>query len=102
MNIQSYGNTQSKKRRKAKRYITGICIILFIIFASLFIIGIFTSDSAEYKMRVTAIEENHILREEISELNDEIERLKGELKAKNNVEVPNTEESPVPSQKANQ
>lgn len=100
MNIQSYGNTQSRKRRKIKRYVTGICIILFIVFAALFIIGIFTSDTAEYEMRVTAIEENHILKEQISGLEEEIERLKSELEEKNSVDKTEATVSPSPSAEA--
>lgn len=80
--MQSYGNTQSRKHRKVRRAVTGIVIIILIVLAAAFAIGIIASDGDDYNKHVTAIEENHLLRARITELEEEIDALKAELEAR--------------------
>lgn len=81
MNISDFGNTQSGKSRLKKRRITGLIVIAVIILLGAYLIGILTTDRPEYQMRATAIEENHILKERIAELEAENEELKEQLNA---------------------
>lgn len=73
---------QGERLRARRRRITGIVIILVILFTGLFITGVLTSDGPEYQMRASAIEENHILKEQIAELEAEVKKLKKELNEK--------------------
>lgn len=82
MNKNGYGTVNGEKRRNKRRKITAIIVILVILLAGLYVLGLFTSDSPEYQMRQSAIEENHILKEQVSELEDEVKRLKKELEEK--------------------
>ena len=79
MNISDFGNTQSGKSRLKKRRLTGLIVIAVIILLGAYLIGILTTDRPEYQMRATAIEENHILKERIAELEEEIQILNDKL-----------------------
>ncbi len=80
MNISNYNGTQNGRSRLKKRRITGLFIIAGIVLLGAYIIGILTSDEPQYRMRATVIEENHVLKEQIAELESEIEDLKAELR----------------------
>lgn len=81
MNISNFNNTQNGKARLRRHRFTGLVIIALIILAAAYIIGILTTDQPEYRMRATAIEENHILKERIAELEAENADLKAQLEA---------------------
>lgn len=85
MNINDYGTINGEKRRERRRKITGIFIILVILLAGIYILGILTSDGPEYQMRASTIEENHILKEQVAELTEEVEQLKKELAEKDSI-----------------
>lgn len=89
MNISDYSGMHSTKRRTGKRRIVGIIIIAVILLLGAFIVGILTSDEPEYRMRLTAIEENHVLKEQISELEERVAELEEQL---------NSLPTPIPSE----
>lgn len=82
MDIYGYGTMQGEKNRKKRRRITGIVIILIILFVGIGAVGVLTSNGPEYQMRKSVIEENHILKEENANLTSKIEKLEKELKEK--------------------
>lgn len=82
MNINGYGTMHSEKSRTRRRRVTGIVIIVAILLIGTGIIGVLTSDGPEYQMRATAIEENHILKEQVAELTKKVEKLEKELEEK--------------------
>lgn len=107
MNINGYGSLGGNRRKSNRKKLTGIIIICLILFAGIYTVGIITSDSPEYQMRANAIEENHVLKEQVAELTEETERLKEELAKKDAYinSVPQTdttpeEETPVPTASA--
>lgn len=79
MDIQYYSDGRGNKRNNLKRRIKGIILILVIILVAAGIIGILTDDNAEYKMRQSTIEENHVLKEQVEMLTEEVETLKAQL-----------------------
>lgn len=79
MNIQNYGAFSSDRNRTVKRKIKGIAILLIILLAGAFIIGILTDDGAEYRERYSAIEENHALKEQIINLQNENAELQNKI-----------------------
>lgn len=85
MNINDYGTINGEKRRARRRKITGIVIILIILLAGTYVLGILTSDGPEYQMRASTIEENHVLKEQVEELKEEVEQLKKELEEKDSI-----------------
>ena len=68
MNIQFYKKTDVGKRKKIKKRVSGLIIIGIVIIVALWIIGIFASNSEEYKERVSILEENHMLKQKTAEL----------------------------------
>jgi hypothetical protein len=68
MNIQFYNKTDIGKRKKLKKQISGIIIIGIVFIAALWIIGIFAGNSEEYRSRVSILEENHMLKQRVTEL----------------------------------
>ena len=76
MNIQIYKKANTGKRKKLKKQITGLIIIGIVLISALWIIGIFAGDSDEYNERVSILEENHMLRQKLTELETENAGLK--------------------------
>ena len=68
MNIQIYKKTDIGKRKKLKKQISGIIIIGIVFITALWIIGVFASNSEEYRTRVSILEENHMLKQKVAEL----------------------------------
>lgn len=107
MDLHVYKSISNERKRKKPNKIVGIIIILIILLTGTAVVGILTSTGPQYQMRQTAIEENHILREEIADLKAEIEQLKEDIAEKDEyiktLPVPETTEdeivsTPAPSQ----
>ncbi|MDD6563889.1 MAG: hypothetical protein PUF08_02285 [Clostridiales bacterium] len=81
MNMQNYGSMQGKKTRRTRRKIVGGIIILVILLAGLYILGVLTSNGPEYQMRTSMLEENHTLKEQVAELEEKIEGLEKEIES---------------------
>lgn len=75
MSIEYYGNTKTQRERALRRRIIGIIAVVAIILLGFGIVGVLTDDGAEYQARLSAIEENHALREENEDLKAEVQRL---------------------------
>ncbi len=88
-----YGIAQADKNRQRKRMVKGGIIICVILLLGLYIVGVLTSDAPEYRMRASAIEENHILKERVAELEEKVRILEKELKTAQTV-VPSDTEKP--------
>lgn len=100
MNMQNYGSMQGKKTRRTGRKIVGGIIILVILLAGLYILGVLTSNGPEYQMRTSMLEENHTLKEQVAELEEKIEGLEKEiesLKAYSDTEDDKSNQSDNPS-----
>lgn len=100
MDIYNYGTMSGEKSRKKRRRITGIVIILIILFAGIGAVGVLTSNGPEYQMRKSVIEENHTLKEENAELTNRIEQLEKELQEKEDYieALPEPEETEIPAE----
>ncbi len=83
MNTNNYGKLGRGRRLKLKRRITGLIIAALIICVAAFIIGKLTENSAEYQLRASLVEENRVLREQVTDLQAQIDGLKNELSEKN-------------------
>ena len=100
MNMQNYGSMQGKKTRRTGRKIVGGIIILVILLAGLYILGVLTSNGPEYQIRTSMLEENHMLKEQVAELEEQIEDLEKEiesLKAYSDTEDDEPDQSDNPS-----
>lgn len=72
MAAQNYGTVQSGRYRKLKKRIIGIIIIAVIVIIAVGLIGVLAGNSAEYQKRVSILEENHRLKEENAQLQQQI------------------------------
>ena len=100
MNMQNYGSMQGEKMRRTRRKIVGATIILVILLAGIYILGILTSDGPQYQMRTSMLEENHMLKEQVAELEEQIKDLEKEneiLKANSDKENDEPDQSDNPS-----
>ena len=79
MNIQNYGKISSGRDKKIKKKIKGIIIILLIILAGAFIIGVLTDDGPEYQKHASVISENRNLKAQVAELQSEISYLQNRV-----------------------
>lgn len=82
MAVENYGKIKEGKRRKLKKRIISAVIIVLVIVAGAGVIGTLTSDSDEYRERVSILEENHRLREENEQLKEQVAALEGQLNEK--------------------
>lgn len=98
MDMQGYSIGYAEKSRKKHRRIVGGVIIALIILVCIYVVGILTSEGAEYQMRATAIEENHILKEQVAELEERVAELEAELEKAQSVpsETPASESPETP------
>ena len=72
MDTHRYVSFRRGSRKKLKRQIIAGVIALLIILAAAFVIGKLTENSAEYRQKVSLVEENRNLREQITTLNARI------------------------------
>ena len=72
MDNHRYVSFHRGSRQKLKRRIIAGVIALLVILAAAFVIGKLTENSAEYRQKVTLVEENRNLREQITTLNARI------------------------------
>lgn len=84
MSIEYYGNTKTQRERALRRRIIGIFIAVVTVLLGFGIVGVLTDDGAGYQARVSAIEENHQLRQENEDLKAEVQRLTTLIEEKDN------------------
>ena len=72
MDNHRYVSFHRGSRQKLKRRIIAGAAALLVILAAAFVIGKLTENSAEYRQKVTLVEENRNLREQITTLNARI------------------------------
>ena len=72
MDNHRYVSFRRGSRQKLKRRIIAGAAVLLVILAAAFVIGKLTENSPEYRQRVTLVEENRNLREQITALNARI------------------------------
>ena len=72
MDNHRYVSFHRGNRQKLKRRIIAGVIALLVILAAAFVIGKLTENSAEYRQKVSLVEENRNLREQIGALNARI------------------------------
>ena len=87
----TYSAFNSDKKRKKHRRIIGIVVLIIVILSGLYALGIVT-DGKEYTERSEIIQENHVLRERVVELEEKVSELEKELKA-----IPDAEPEVSPS-----
>ena len=68
MDTQRYVTFRRGGRKKLRRRMIAAGAALFVILAGAFIIGKLTEDSPEYRLKVSLVEENRILHEQVDEL----------------------------------
>ena|GEM_PF-6983076 len=72
MDNHRYVSFRRGSRQKLKRRIIAGAAVLLVILAAAFVIGKLTENSPEYRQKVTLVEENRNLREQITALNARI------------------------------
>lgn len=77
----SYGKVQSGRYNKIKRRITGAVIIVILIAAAAWAIGILAGNSAEYQERSSILRANHELLEENEALKQQVAELQAQADA---------------------
>ncbi|MGN0183153.1 MAG: hypothetical protein ACI4DP_12230 [Candidatus Ornithomonoglobus sp.] len=77
----NYGKIQSGRYNKIKRRIIGAVIIIILIIAAAWAIGILAGNSAEYQERSSILQANHQLLEENAALKQQIEELQAQANA---------------------
>ncbi|MDD6762567.1 MAG: hypothetical protein PUD92_02850 [Clostridiales bacterium] len=75
---ENYGRIQGGRYSKIKTRITGAVIIVILIIAAAWAIGILAGNSAEYQERSSILRENHQLLEENAALKQQIEELQAQ------------------------
>lgn len=81
MDTHRYISYQRGSRKKLKRRITAAVIAVLVILAAAFLIGKLTENSPEYQLKVSLVEENRVLREEVDELTARIAELENTVSA---------------------
>lgn len=76
----TYSAFNSDKKRKKHRRIIGIIVLIIVILSGLYALGIITNGK-EYTERSEIIQENHALRERVTELEEKVSELEKELEA---------------------
>ncbi len=76
---ENYGKPRSGGYNKIKRRITGAVIIVILIIAAAWAIGVLAGDSAEYQERSSILQENHRLLEENEALKQQTETLQAQI-----------------------
>ena len=71
MNTQVFKKANKVKREKLKKKFTGLMIVAVIIIIALSAIGILAGDSEGFLQRSAILEENHMLKQRVSELETE-------------------------------
>lgn len=82
MAINDFGKIQEGRRKRLKKRITWLIAAAVIILAAAAIIGVLTSKGEGYTERVTLLEENHKLKEQISALEEQVTALQGQVTEK--------------------
>ncbi|MGN0162746.1 MAG: hypothetical protein ACI4EA_04065 [Candidatus Ornithomonoglobus sp.] len=75
---ENYGMIQSGRYNKIKRRIIGAVIIVILIIAAAWAIGVLAGNSAEYQERSSILQENHQLLEENAALKQQIAELQAQ------------------------
>ena len=68
MDTQRYVTFRRGSKKKLRRRVIAAGAALLVILAGAFVIGKLTEDSPEYRLKVSLVEENRILREQVDEL----------------------------------
>lgn len=79
MGINNYGKIEQGRRKKLKRRITAIVIIAVALLVCVGIIGVLAGDTEGYRTSVASIRENHELREQIADLEEQIGELQQQI-----------------------
>ncbi len=78
--MANYGNFNFNRKRKGKKIITAVVCIIVLLLAVVFYIGITAGSDSEEMQRVSsAVAENTQLKQQISELNNQIEKMQKEI-----------------------
>lgn len=75
MNTQKYVSFKRGSHKRLKRRITAVVVAAIVALAALFVIGKLTANSEQYREKVTLIEENRALREQVAELSARVAEL---------------------------
>ncbi|MGN1116166.1 MAG: hypothetical protein ACI4TH_06345 [Candidatus Ornithomonoglobus sp.] len=102
---ENYGKIQSGRYDKIRKRITGAVIIVILIIAAAWAIGILAGNSAEYQERSSILQSNHQLLEEnialkqqTAELQAQINALQGQVSERDAYIAALPTEAPVPEE----
>ena len=94
MNTQTYVSFKRGSHKRLKRRITVAAIAVIVALTALFIIGKLTANSEQYREKVTLVEENRALREQVAELSARVAELESMAAAPAEpAEEPNAEQA---------
>ena len=103
MSMAGYANyTAGSRGRRIKRLIIGIVCGVLVVLAAIYVIGLLVGVNDEQGREISAtVSDNVALRQQVSEKDDEIERLNNEIKSLKaqleNRQTPPPAETPVPT-----
>ncbi|MBR0365700.1 MAG: hypothetical protein IJH94_02735 [Clostridia bacterium] len=100
MNTQKYVSFKRGSHKRLKRRIIAAAVAVMVALAALFVIGKLTANSEQYREKVTLVEENRALREQVADLSARVAELESIAAAP--AETVNLPEEPVEEPNAGQ